>query len=90
MKNDYSNDVTVTKEVFEVFKAIFFKYVHDKTTFLQFYFYVQDFVVMVRQFMDEMAREYKIKNHLYEGGQRLGESRGTIYNATKTDLGYPQ
>ena len=88
MKKDYSNDVTVTREVFEAFKAIFFKYVSDRETFLRFYFYVQDFVVMVRKFMDEMAVMYKVKSHLKEAAERLGESRRTIYNATKTNLGY--
>jgi len=88
MKRDYSNDVTVTREVFEAFKAIFFKYVRDKETFLRFYFYVQDFVVMVRKFMDEMAKKYEVKGHLAEAAERLGEERTAIWRATKTDLGY--
>ena len=73
----------ITDEMFDAFKSIKNKYVNDEDTFRQFFFYLDDFCIMVRKEMDETAVHLKLKDHYSAAGEHLGESRVTIWRATK-------
>ena len=73
----------VTAEMFDAFLSIKNKYVHDEEYFRQFFFYMSDFNQLVRIDMDDPATRWKLNDHYKAAAERLGETRQTIWRATK-------
>ena len=81
--NEHNQNQVITKEMFEAYQTIKNKYVHDEESFRLFFFYLDDFCQLVRVDMDETAIEYQCRDHYKTAGERVGESRQTIWRATK-------
>ena len=73
----------VTEEMFEAFIHIKNKYVHDEKSFRHFFFYLTDFIQLVRVDMDNTAIKYQCPDHYKAAGERIGENRQTIWRAKK-------
>lgn len=58
-------------------------YVHDEASFRKFRYYLNDHNDFVRKTMNALAVKYQCADHYQTAAKGVGESRSTIYRATK-------
>jgi len=73
----------INDEMFEAYLKLKNAYVHDVESFRNFFFYLHDFVQLVRVDMDNTAVQYQLPDHYKAAAEALGEERTTIWRATK-------
>ena len=73
----------INDEMLLCYQELKAKYVHDEASYREFKFYLNDFNQSIRIDMNDTAIHYRCKDHFKAAAENTGESRKTIWRATK-------